>query len=463
MQVIETLAQGLKRELKVTVPASDLEAAVEERLRELCKTVKMKGFRPGKVPLSIVRRHYRPGVLGEVMQRLIEESSRAAIEERALRPALQPEVEIAAFDEGKDLEYTMGIEVLPEIALGDFSDIAVTRLKAAVGEEAVEDALARLAENDKRFEAVEAPRPAAEGDQLLIDFTLALDGEPVEDGGATDFAIELGAESPFSELADGLTGVAPGQERTVTVDFPEDDPRPRFAGRTALFTVKVKALRARVPTVVDDALAERHGVPDVAGLRERIREELGARYERASRARLKRSMLDALDARHRFEVPPGMVAREFDAIWKQIENDAEKAKTDIGTLLEQPEEDARTEFRGIAERRVRLGLLLSEIGRVNGITVEREELLAAALGTASARHPEPRRLAEFYRSRPEALEQFRSPVFEDKVVAFLSEVVALSEEEVDAETLLSDPEEDERHPEAVPAATGESEPAGAEA
>lgn len=462
MQVTETLAEGLKRELKVTVPAADLEAAVEERLGALRKTVKMKGFRPGKVPLSIVRRHYRPGVLGEVVQRLIAESSRAAIEERALRPALQPKVEITAFDEGKDLEYTMGIEVLPEIALGDFSDIAVTRLKAGVGERAVEDALARLAENDKRFEPVESPRPAVNGDALLVDIVVTLDGEPVKDGDATDVEIELGAESS-SELADGLMGVEPGQERAVTVDFPEDDPRPGFAGRTGLFTVKVKELRARVPTVVDDAFAERHGSSDLVGLRERLRAELRARYERASRARLKRSMLDALDARHRFEVPPGMIEREFDAIWKQLENDAERAKTDIGALLEQPEEDARAEFREIAERRVRLGLLLSEIGQANGITVEREELLAAAMGAASAWHPEPRRLAEFYRDHPEALEQFRSPVFEDKVVAFLSEVVTLSEEEVDEETLLSDPEDDARHPKAETAATGVDEPAGAEA
>ena len=455
MQVMETLSEGLKRELKVTVPAADLEAEIEGRLGEMSKTVVMKGFRRGKVPLPIVRRHYRPTVLGEVLKRTVETSAREAIEEQALRPALPPEIQITAYDEGKDLEFTMGIEVLPEIELGEFSDLAVTRLTAEVSEQSVEEALGRIADADKRFEAVAEPRPAEEGDQLLIDVALEIDGEPVKDGGATDVALELGADAPIPELAGQLAGAEPGQDREITVAVPESDPRPRLAGKTALFQVKIKDLRARIPTVIDDALAERHGAQDVAGLRESVREQMRLGYGHASQARLKRSMLDLLDERHRFEVPAGMVEREFDAIWRQMEKDAEIAGVEIAEILGRPEEEARVEFRGIAERRVRLGLLIAEIGRVNNIAVEREDLLKAALDTVQA-HPEPQRLIEYYQRQPEALERFRPSVFEDKVIAFLSEIATVSEQVVDPETLLRDTEEDEERGKSETGAAGGS-------
>ena len=455
MQVTETLSEGLKRELKVTVPAADLEAEIEGRLSELSKTVTMKGFRPGKVPLSIVRRHYRPTVLGEVLQRTIETSSREVIEEQALRPALQPEIQVTAYDDGKDLEFTMGIEILPEIELGEFSDIAATRLRAEVNEQSVEETLGRIAEADKQFEAVAESRPAEEGDQLVIDFTVEIDGESVQDSGATDVAFELGADAPIPQLAEQLVGAEPGQDREVTITVPESDARPEFAGKTALFKVKVKELQARIPTAIDDALAERHGAQDLAGLRENVRERLQVRYEHASQARLKRSLLDLLDERHRFEVPAGMVEREFGAIWQQVEKDAEIAGVEIAEILDQPEEEARVEFRQIAERRVRLGLLISEIGHANNITVEREDLLKAALGNVQA-YPEPQKLLDYYRSQPEALERFRPSVFEDKVIAFLSEIATVSEEVVDPETLLRDPEDDEERVKSETAATGES-------
>ena len=448
MQVTETVAEGLKRELKVTVPAADLEAEVEGRLDELRKTVTMKGFRRGKVPLSIVRRRYQPRVLGEVLQQTIETRSREVLEERELRPPMQPEIEITAFDEGKDLEFTMGMEVLPDIELGDFSDLTVTRLKAEVTDDAVEEALGRLAEADKRFEPVETPRAAQEGDQLLVDIAVEVDGTPAPERSGTDVPLELDAEALMPEMTEQLVGVQAGEEREVTIEpqAPEsaagEQDEPAAAAAATVFKIAVKEVQERLPTTIDDAFAERRGAKDLAELRGAVREQIQQQYDQASQARLKRSLLDVLDERYKFDVPPGMIEREFDAVWQQIENDAKRAEAEIATILDQPEEEARVEFRRIAERRVRLGLLIAEIGGANDISVEQEDLLRAAM-TSARGHPEPQRLLEYYRSQPQALERFGPTVFEDKVIAFLSELATVSDEVVDVETLMRDPDEDE--------------------
>ena len=469
MQVTETLAEGLRRELKVTVPAADLEADIEGRLDELRKTVTMKGFRRGKVPLSIVRRQYQPRVLGEVLQQTIETSWREAVEERELRPAMQPEIEITSYDEGKDLEFTMGMEVLPNIEFGDFSELAVGRLKAEVSDESVEDALARLAEAEKRFEPVGEPRPAREGDEILIDIAVEVDGKPAPERSGTDVPLELDAEALMPEMTEQLVGAEAGEEREVTITPPaptpegEDDAEDQAgaADTATLFKITVKEVRERLPVTVDEAFAERRSAKDLDELRGVIRDQIQSEYEQVSQARLKRSLLDVLDERYKFEVPPGMVEREFDAVWQQIENDAKRTETEIATLLDQTEEEAREEFRKIAERRVRLGLLIAEIGGANDITVEQEDLLRAAMMNARG-HAEPQRLLDYYRNQPQALERFRPTVFEDKVIAFLSELATVSDEVVDVETLLRDPDEDEKPSDSETAQAGEDESAAAD-
>ena len=457
MQVTETLSEGLRRELKVTVRAADFQDDIEGRLAELRKTVTMKGFRPGKVPLSIVRRHYQPRVLGEVLQQTIETRSRAVIEERALRPAMQPAIQVTAYDEGKDLEFTMEIEVLPDIELGDFSDLAVTRLRAEVTDDAVENALVRLAEAEKRFEPVEEPRPAKDGDQIVADIAVEVDGKAAEDRSGTDVPLELSEDALMPELAERLVGVQPGEEREVTIAPPEAGQTEEAGppGAVTVFKVAVKEVRERIPSAVDDDLAKSCGAETLDQLRGTIREQIGEHYERATQARLKRAMLDLLDTHYRFEVPPGMVEREFDAIWQQIESDAGEAEAEVAKLLNQPEEEAREEFRQIAERRVRLGLLVAEIGRSNDIAVEQEDLLRAAAASAR-RHPEPQRLLDYYRAQPQMLERFRPTVFEDKVIAFLCELATVSDEIVDAETLLRDPDEDDASPDSGRGAASES-------
>ena len=469
MQVTETLAEGLRRELKVTVPAADLEADIEGRLDELRKTVTMKGFRRGKVPLSIVRRQYQPRVLGEVLQQTIETSWREAVEERELRPAMQPEIEITSYDEGKDLEFTMGMEVLPNIEFGDFSELAVTRLKAEVSDESVEDALARLAEAEKRFEPVGEPRPAREGDEILVDIAVEVDGKPAPERSGTDVPLELDAEALMPEMTEQLVGAEAGEEREVTITPPAPTPEGEdgaedqagAADAATIFKITVKEVRERLPVTVDEAFAERRGAKDLDELRGVIRDQIQSEYEQVSQARLKRSLLDVLDERYKFEVPPGMVEREFDAVWQQIENDAKRTETEIATLLDQTEEEAREEFRQIAERRVRLGLLIAEIGGANDITVEQEDLLRAAMMSARG-HAEPQRLLDYYRNQPQALERFRPTVFEDKVIAFLSELATVSDEVVDVETLLRDPDEDEKPSDSETAQAGEDESAAAD-
>ena len=469
MQVTETLAEGLRRELKVTVPAADLEADIEGRLDELRKTVTMKGFRRGKVPLSIVRRQYQPRVLGEVLQQTIETSWREAVEERELRPAMQPEIEITSYDEGKDLEFTMGMEILPNIEFGDFSELAVTRLKAEVSDESEEDALARLAEAEKRFEPVGEPRPAREGDEILVDIAVEVDGKPAPERSGTDVPLELDAEALMPEMTEQLVGAEAGEEREVTITPPAPTPEGEdgaedqagAADAATIFKITVKEVRERLPVTVDDAFAERRGAKDLDELRGVVRDQIQSEYEQVSQARLKRSLLDVLDERYKFEVPPGMVEREFDAVWQQIENDAKRTETEIATLLDQTEEEAREEFRKIAERRVRLGLLIAEIGGANDITVEQEDLLRAAMMSARG-HAEPQRLLDYYRNQPQALERFRPTVFEDKVIAFLSELATVSDEVVDVETLLRDPDEDEKPSDSETAQAGEDESAAAD-
>ena len=441
MQVNETLSEGLKREFTIVVPSSDVEAEVEGRLIELSKTVKMKGFRPGKVPLSIIRRQYRPAVLGEVLERTIQTSSQKAIEERELRPALQPKIEITDYSDGKDLEYKMDMEVLPEIEIGNLSELSLTRMVSEVDDEKVNDGLKRIAEGDKQFKAVEEERGAETGDALLIDFKGTIEGVELEGTSAEDFEIEIGSGSFIPGFEDQLIGVKQGEHRQVNVEFPKDYPQKEAAGKPAVFEVDVKELRERTESVIDDEMAKRQGLDDLAALTDLVRERLNQQFDEASKAQLKRSLLDDLAERYEFDVPAGMIDQEFDTIWTQIKRDLEQSESTFEEAMDQSEEEAQAEYRQIAERRVRLGLLLSEIGRENEITIERDDLLNAALESARG-FSNPQQVLEFYRSNPNALERFRAPVFEDKVVAFLTELADVKESIVDPEELFRDPDEE---------------------
>lgn len=440
MQVTETLAEGLKRELKVVVPAKELETAVEKRLTELSKTVRLKGFRPGKVPLSVVRQKFRGAVLGEVIERQVQASSAQAIADRNVRPAVPPKVEISSYDAGKDLEFKMDFEILPTIQLGDFSTIELTRLTAEPGEVELNEALNRLADSERRYKKVEEARAAAPGEQLVIDFKGTMGGKEFEGGAATDFELVLGSGVLIAGFEDQLIGAKAGEQRTVNVTFPADYPRKELTGKEASFEVTVKELREREAVTIDDSLAKRFNHESLDAMRTAVRERLTQDYTDVARARVKRSLLDELAKRYNFQVPASMVDQEFEQIWGQVKADVERNKATFESALGKSEAEGKIEYREIAERRVRLGLLLAEIGRANSVIVDREDLLHAAMQSAR-NFAQPKQVLDFYRNNPNALERFRAPVFEEKTVDVLLGVAKLTEQAVSPPELLKDPDE----------------------
>ena len=439
MQVTETLSEGLKRELKIVVPAQDLDAAIERRLVQMSKTVQLKGFRPGMVPLSVVRQRYRGAVLSEVIEKKIQEQSAKAIADRQVRPATQPKVEITSYDTGKDLEFKMGFEILPAIELGNFSEITVARETATPGDAEIEEALQRVANSERRYRKVENARGATKEDQLLIDFAGSISGQPFEGGTASDFEIVLGSGGLIPGFEDQLVGAKAGEARTVNVIFPADYPAKEFSGKDAQFAITVKELRERDTSKIDDELAKRFQHDSLEVMRTALRERLNQEYQNVSRAKLKRALLDELAKRYSFAVPEAMVGQEFDQIWSQITAEVERDKSSFEVVIGKAEEAGKAEYREIAERRVRLGLLLAEVGRQNGVTVEREDMLQAALQSARS-FAQPKQVLDFYRTNPNALDRFRAPVFEEKTVDCLLKLAKVSDRPVTPAELLKDPD-----------------------
>src|SRR3954471_23262637 len=461
MQVTEISAQGLKREYKITVPADEIADRVTSRLQRLQQTIRMPGFRPGKAPLPLLRKQYGRSVMGEVLEEAVDQGARQAVEDRQLRPALRPKVEVTSFDEGKDLEFRVDLEVLPEVPEVDLAGLQLTKLVADVDEARVEQALDGLAKARQKHEPLAEPRPSQEGDELLVDFEGKVGGEAFEGGSAKDFTLVLGSKTMVPGFEDQLTSVSAGDRKQVTVTFPADFPRAELAGKEAVFDVTVKEVRAPVPYTLDDAWAKDLGEETVEGVRNRIRERLQEEYTGVSRMRQKRQLLDELSERYAFPVPEGMVEIEFDSIWKQLKDEMERSGSG-------PDEDGKSEdelkaeYRRIAERRVRLGLLLSDIGNRNGVQVTGEELQQAVLREAMRFPGQERQALEFIRNNQAALEQIRAPVFEDKVVDLVFSRAQVEERTVPVEELLRDPEGEEAPPAgaAAPAGPVEAAPAG---
>jgi trigger factor len=472
MQVTETITDGLKREYTITVPAGDLEQEITRRLGEIGRQVRLPGFRPGKVPMQILRRRFGPSVRGEVLQSTLQASSAEAISERQLRPALPPKVDILSADEGADLEYKMAVEVLPEIPEPSFVDLGIERLVVEVPDEEVDQAIERIAEQQRKSEAVE--RPAETGDILLVDTEGRIGDQEIPGAGGKDRQIVLGAGSSIPGFEDQLVGAAAGDHRKVRVTFPADYAVADLAGKEADFDVDVKEVRRRLPIAIDDELGQAVGLENLAELRQELRQQLQRDYDAASRLRLKRSLLDKLAEGHDFPVPPGMVDLEFDNIWGQYEArsevspavagvDAIPAATEEGGVetvpaaageggadviptaagpgsADQSDEAAKAEYRKIAERRVRLGLLLAEVGRKNNITVTSDEV-NQAITREARRHPgHERQVLDFYRQNPGTIDALRAPIFEDKVIDFIVELAKIGERKVTPQELFAIPE-----------------------
>lgn len=440
MQVTETLSDGLKRGFTITVPATELTAKREKRLSELSRTMNLPGFRPGKVPMAMVRKRYGEAVNAEIMEGAVNDASDKLLAERNLRPATQPKLEVTKPGQDTDLEFTMQMELLPDITTPDLAGIALEKPVAVVADEAVDAALARMAAQRTAYEPVEVPRAAAAGERLTIDFIGRIDGTPFEGGTANDVGVTIGGEGFIPGFSEQMEGMSPGETRTINVTFPENYNAKELAGKPAEFEVTAKALGIPVQPALDETFAKALGKESLAEVRQEITDSIGREYAQISRLKVKRALLDALAERAVFAPPETLVDAEFNDIWRQVEQakttgnaDPEDAAKDDDTL--------RTEYRGIADRRVRLGLLVAEIGRAQGVTVTDQELQQAMFAEAMKYRDQAMQVVEYFRKNPRALEQFRGPIFENKVVDYLLGQVTLNEKTVTPEELAAEPED----------------------
>jgi len=431
MQVTELPADGLKRAFQILVPAASLAARRDKRLAEIGAELRIPGFRPGKVPASVVKQRYGQAVIGEVLEQSVDEATRALISERGLRPAMQPKVELVNYSDGTDLEVRVDLELLPEIPLPDFAAIRLDRDKAVPGDAEVAAFLENFRGRMASMEDAE-PRAAVAGDVLVCDFVGRLrqeDGtlaEPFQGGTANDMPIEVGGEGFIPGFTEQMEGLAPGESREISVSFPAEYGSAELAGRAAVFAITAKALKLKRLPEVDDAFATQLGLPDVVALRAKVAENLQREYDAVARQKVKRALLDQLAEEAVFGVPDGMVEGEFTQIWQRVEADMKEGKLDADDAGKD-EATLKADYRAIAERRIRLGLLLSEIGRTNNIQVSDEEL-SAAMRAEAGRYPgQEKQVLEFFRKNPQAVDSLRAPIFEEKVVDFVLELAQVTE------------------------------------
>ena len=448
MQVTETVSDGLKREFKVVVPAADLATKADVKLGQLKDQVRLNGFRPGKVPVAHIKRLYGRAVMAEMIETTVREANAEIITERGFKLVREPKVtlpeEQGAVEQviaGKsDLAYTMAIEILPTIELADFKGIQLERMNAEVAETEVDEALAKIAEQSRPFAPKGEGAKAENGDRVTIDFTGKMDGTPFQGGTGGDVSLHLGSGSFIPGFEEQLIGIAAGEQRTVNVTFPQTYPTAHLAGKNAEFDVTAKAVEAPQPITLNDEFAKSVGLESLAKLREMVKERIVREHGAMSRQKVKRKLLDELDAKHKFTPPPSLVEDEFTNVWKTIQDDLQARKRTFeeeGTT----EEKAKEEYRGIAERRVRLGLVIAEIGERNGIKVSDEELSRAVMDRARQVPGREQEVWDFYRNNPDALASLRAPIFEDKVIDFIIELAKVTDKTVSREELFKEDEE----------------------
>lgn len=443
MQVTETLSDGLKRAYTVVVPAGDIESRRTARLTELGKTLRLPGFRPGKIPLPLVRQRYGTAVTAEVLEESVNAATQQVLSDRGLRPAMQPKVDLVSLDPGTgaatDLEFKVEVELLPDITVPELKDISLERLKAAVPDEAIDRALVELGKRNAELTEVTEDRGAETGDVLTVDYEGRVDDVAFPGGTGTDQDVELGASGFIPGFAEQMVGMRPGETRVIDVTFPAEYGATELAGKDAKFTITAKRLRRPVIQTQDDAFAEKLGLENMEALRGILRSQMQREYDQMSRLRIKRTLLDALAERATFTAPEGMVDSEFNQIWGRVEADMKAGKLDTDDAAKD-EATLKAEYRAIADRRVRLGLLLAEIGRVNGITVQADEMTRAMRAEAMRYQGQEQQVMEFFRKNPQAAESLRGPIFEDKVVDYVLELAQVTEREVTPEALAEQPD-----------------------
>jgi trigger factor len=443
MQVTETLSQGLKREYDIFLPASDLAEKLNTQLAELKGKVRINGFRPGKVPVEHLRKVYGKSVMSDVVQQTIADANKKIVDDNNLRLAREPKIELptdqseidAALEARGDLKFKVALEVLPVFEIGDFSQVDLERETADVSDEDADTALDRLAEDRRTYADKPEGAKAEAHDRVTVDFTGAIDGVPFEGGEGKDIQVLLGSNTFIPGFEEQLLGATVGEKRTVKATFPEAYAVRTLAGKSADFDVTVKAVAAREPFTIDDEFAKGLGVESLEKLKETLRERIAADYGRASRDKVKRQLLDKLDSQYAFELPEGLVDQEFESIWGQVTREqsaANRTFADEGTT----EEASRADYRKIAERRVRLGLLLAEVGSKADVKISDEEMTQALIARARQFPGQEKEVWEFYRNNANALAELRAPIYEEKVVDHILGLAKVSERKVSKEELL---------------------------
>jgi trigger factor len=462
MQVTETLSEGLKRGFTVVVPGSDIESRRVARLTDLSKTLRLPGFRPGKVPMPLVRQRYGTAVTAEVLEESVSQATQNLLSERKLRPAVQPKIDVVSLDTSagtaQDLEFKVELELLPDISAPDFSQIELTRHKSEATVEMVDKQMATIAQRNRELveiptEELEGRGGATQGEALTVDFVGKLDGEPFPNGTGTNAVVEIGGSEFIPGFADQLAGMKSGETRTIDVTFPAEYGNKDLAGKAATFDVAAQKLSRFVVPALDDAFAQKLAFDDLAEMRSSVQRRMQADLDALARLRIKRQLLDVLADRAKFPAPQGLVDQEFDQIWQRVESERKEGRLDEDDK-DKDEATLRADYRAIAERRVRLGLLLAEIGHANNITVGDDEM-TRAMRMEAARYPgQEVRMMEFFRKYPRAADQLRGPIFEDKVIDFVLELAKVTDQTVTPEELAEEPP----GPDAAAAAT-EAEPA----
>ena len=440
MEVTEVTSDGLERKFKVTISAAELDDKLTAKLEGMKDEIHLKGFRKGKAPVSFLKKMYGKGVMGEIIQDLVTETSEKAFSDRDLQPATQPHPHFHSNMEdvasGKaDLEYDVHAEILPTFEPADVNALSLTRPVAEVPEDDIQDSLDNIAKQQRTFTSKDATEPANDGDMVVIDFEGTIDGSPFDGGKGENAEVILGSGGFIPGFEDQLVGVKAGDEPVLNVTFPEDYGVDTLAGKDAAFAVSVHEVRAPDDIAIDDALAEKLGLESLDDLKAKIRERIEAEFKQLSRNHVKRQLLDRLDEAHNFELPPSMLEAEFSQIWSQVEN-AERDEED----KDKSEDELKAEYRKIAERRVRLGLVLAEIGKRATIEVPNEDIQRQIINTARQFPGQEREVIEFYRSNPQALAQLRAPLFEEKVVDYILEIATVEDKTVSKDELLKDPD-----------------------
>ena len=447
MQVTETTNEGLKREFRVTLPATDLETRVTERLTEMKDRVRINGFRPGKVPVAHLKKVYGRAVMAETIDQMVRETNAKIVTDRGLKLATDPKItlpedsgEVESVIAGKtDLSYMVAVEVVPQIALADFKAIKLEKLVADVADADVDEGVRRVAEQSRTYTSKSEGSKAENGDRVVMSFKGTINGEAFEGGSGEDVPVNVGSNTFIPGFEDQLLGIAAGETRTVNVTFPTDYAAEKLAGQAAVFEVVAKSVERPSEVTIDDAFATSLGVELVEKLRQAVRDRIGQEYTATSRQKLKRELLDKLDVLHKFEAPPSLVEQEFTNVWNTVLADLKSQNRTFeqeGTT----EEKAREEYRGIADRRVRLGLVLAEIGDKNNIKVNDDEVSRALMERVRQYPGREREVWDYYQKNANALATVRAPIYEEKVVDFIVELADVTEKKVTKDELFKEDE-----------------------